>query len=962
MATRSSSFTDKPERAGAGSGIAPGPKRGGLRRLARRAALGTLLIATAVVMIVGALSFADKIESFQPLGIETARQNNNLVVSAATASTELRVGDLILLVNGEQISSRSELAEELRRREVNDVVVLRGQRPLTVQHRLPPLDLDYPYLVLALIATVYLFIGLYTLLRGATRQVYLFQLWCLASAIVYLWTATYPLDDFGQFIYIVDGMARLLLPPLTLHFFLVFPRPLLRGWLSRTIIPFVYLPSAAIAIQQIDMSLMGSAWFGGNVEQKIVLLDRLELLLLVSFAAAAVVALTSHFLRAVEWQEGRQVLWIAIGMTAGYLPFILLYTLPRSFGLEAGELVRVAVAVPLALVPLSFAYAILRYRLWDITIIVRDVTTYTLTLLLGALGFLLLNLLVRRGIPEDFILARQFTAITGGLLIAGLLIPAKQGIGAALQRVHYRGSFGRRRALAHFAQELLHERDLEQLAAGLLRELEETMDLEQSNLFLLEGEHLEPIRIDLHAREDAVKLERIRSETWELDHQRLDGSALPEPELSAEHQLFLHGYRHAFPLTVRDRRIGLVVTGNKEGQVPLTSDDVLLIRQLLNQAALAIENAQLLEQMQRQLLEVMELKQFNEEIIESSPAGIVVFDQTNHVVSANLAFAALVGFERSSLKRQLLSTVLPSDMVPSPMDGIVEVSFVDHQGRERQLQLSCASFHGGNHERLTVLIVHDVTELAELERALEEKERMAALGMMAAGVAHEVNTPLTGISSYAQMLLADTPADDPRRELLEKVERQTFRAARIVNSLLDFARQSEPQAAPIDLDKVLAESADLLAERFVENKVELIWRNHDGAGPCVEGNEGELHQVFTNLILNAIEAIGETGGGEVMIGVEHGSDHVHVNIDDTGPGIQATDIGHIFQPFFSTKTGNGGTGLGLSISHEIIRRHGGDIRAANRAEGGCRFVVSLPRLRAPGSENGQDLADSATTH
>ena len=242
---------------------------------------------------------------------------------------------------------------------------------------------------------------------------------------------------------------------------------------------------------------------------------------------------------------------------------------------------------------------------------------------------------------------------------------------------------------------------------------------------------------------------------------------------------------------------------------------------------------------------------------------------------------------------------------------------------------------------LRVIILQDVSQRVAMENALKEKERLAALGMLAAGVAHEVNTPITGISSYAQMLLDDTPSDDPRRELLEKVEKQTFRAARIVNNLLDFARQPSGERAPVALAPLLNECLMLLKERLHAKNVRLDWQP-PAEDIRVQGNTGELQQVFTNLVINAVDALEE--GGELRVHLEADDRWVWASIEDDGPGIAMQDLDKIFQPFYSTKLSKGGTGLGLSISYNIVRRHNGEIRVVSQRGEGSRFIVELPRL------------------
>jgi hypothetical protein len=231
-----------------------------------------------------------------------------------------------------------------------------------------------------------------------------------------------------------------------------------------------------------------------------------------------------------------------------------------------------------------------------------------------------------------------------------------------------------------------------------------------------------------------------------------------------------------------------------------------------------------------------------------------------------------------------------------------------------------------------------------MENALKDKDRLAALGVLAAGVAHEVNTPLTGISSYAQLLLAETDEGDPRHELLKKVERQTFRASRIVSGLLEFARKPGRERRPVDLAEVVAETAELLRERMSAKGVRFQRVAPEG-GAVVVGSEGELQQVLTNLMLNAIDAMAPQGGGELVARVEVAGERVRVAIEDSGPGIPEDHLATIFEPFFTTKRHQGGTGLGLSICYNIVEQHGGSIAAENRATGGGRFTVDLPRAQ-----------------
>jgi signal transduction histidine kinase len=910
--------------------------------------LGSLLLALAV-SAAGALSVARKVEGFQPVGF-TAEPSGLAwrVAGVDHPATGLAPGDEILLVGGRQVGGEGEFVRELRRQRETDLVVLRGEAMAEIRYRRPALDLDLPYLVLTLIGVAYLGIGFYTLLRDRRRRALLFYLWCLTSAALYLVTpggfSLAPGADGGRvtrLLFWVDELARIALPPLTLHLFLVFPAAF--GGLERLrrTIPFLYLPAAVLLALRLDLVALGGRFlFARGLRAAAATLDRVEALHFVAFAVAAVAVLALRLGRSRDWEQARQVRWIAVGLAGGLLPFAGLYLLPWVVGVSWPEPVTAAAVAPLALVPLTFSWAILRYKLWDLGIIVRDAVATALTLVLGVAGFSLVQLVLSRGLPPEMAGARLVLSFVGGLAIAGLLLPARRGIATGLERLQYRDTFRKRRALADFARDLLFERDLERLSARLVARLEDAVGVDRAQLYFAGREGLVPAGAD-PTLPAPLPFDALGESFWDRDFLRLTGLGLPGSPALPGARLFAAGFRYVFPLNVRGHAVGFALVSYKEGEVPLNSDDLELIRQLLDQAALAIENAQLLERVQVQLDEVHRLQQYNEGIIESSPAGIAVVDGGGRVVSANAAFADLVGVERERLRGQPVEAILPVRPLPEPGGGLVEVSFCDLGDRqERHLQLSAAAFRRGAGEELAILVVHDVSDRVAMESALKRKDRLAALGVLAAGVAHEVNTPITGISSYAQMLLEETPEGDPRRALLEKVERQTFRAARIVNSLLEFARDREGELHPVALAPLVEDCLDLLRGGLARREIEVDWRP-PAVPVAAQGIDGELQQVLTNLILNGADAMAEAGGKlTVRVGAEDG--RALLEVADTGPGIPPDQLDKIFEPFFTTKQARGGTGLGLAISYEIVRRHGGEIRVDSAPGRGARFTVALP--------------------
>ena len=257
----------------------------------------------------------------------------------------------------------------------------------------------------------------------------------------------------------------------------------------------------------------------------------------------------------------------------------------------------------------------------------------------------------------------------------------------------------------------------------------------------------------------------------------------------------------------------------------------------------------------------------------------------------------------------------------------------------------------------TIVILEDITSRVQLEEQLQISEKMASIGLLAAGVAHEVNTPLTGISSFTQMLLEGADPDDPRTKLLEKIERQTFRAAKIVNGLLNLARPPQIDVGPIDLHAVIADVLSLLEHQFRNGNLQ-VRKDFATEALVVLAVEHKLQQVFLNLFLNARDAMPKGGWLSITTRIEGGQ--ASVEVGDTGAGIQPENLSRIYDPFFTTKPIGQGTGLGLSITYGIVREHGGVITCESAEGKGTVFRLLFPLAQDAASlrATGRDAADT----
>jgi PAS domain S-box-containing protein len=240
--------------------------------------------------------------------------------------------------------------------------------------------------------------------------------------------------------------------------------------------------------------------------------------------------------------------------------------------------------------------------------------------------------------------------------------------------------------------------------------------------------------------------------------------------------------------------------------------------------------------------------------------------------------------------------------------------------------------------------VSERIEAAEREKQLQSElnlsGRLASVGELAAGVAHEINNPLTGIIGFSERLLRKS-SDEKMTTDLKRIHSEAQRAAKVVQNLLTFARQREPRKEPVDVNEILAESLELREYELKQLGIQVV--THFADLPGISADYYQLEQVFVNLIINAEQAITTSGkGNRLNIASGEMDGYIVVTVADNGPGIQPRDLKKVFDPFFTTRGDEGGTGLGLSICHGIIEEHGGRISVASEPDEGTTFTISLP--------------------
>jgi PAS domain S-box-containing protein len=832
---------------------------------------------------------------------------------------------------------------------------------------LPDMARYFQYVV----GIVYLAVGLFVYFRrgGAPRSVH-FYLLCLLSFVFSTFHYTGKLNNFDKVIYWGNVVAGALAPALFLHFTLAFPEK--ARWLrGRMRSQLLYLPALVLIGLYVAVAF-GFAHVEPQLEARWIL-DRGWLLIFCASYLIGGAVLALRVRAAEDPIVRRQLTWLRNGAIAGVLPFTAMYVVPYVAGVVPTQWMSLSILF-LILVPLTWAWAILRYRLMDVDIIFQQGYVYTLATLC-VLG-------VFYGLLFSFSKAGDLsgTALVALVLIATFIFqPIRNWMQEVLDRhIFYRDRYNYRQTLIEFARELGTQTDTDAMLESVADRLINTLFIRQVAFFLWDDARQQFRMHSLSGRSgrlhhyqpaDDLDLSFLTPQPGGrpyLFFERTRGllnavsSQLPTSIRRAVSELQLTYY---LPCNARGRTIAWLGVSRTEDDDFLSSDDVELLLTLAGYVGIAIENANLYRSLERKAEEFERLKEYSENIVESINVGVLAVDLEDRVESWNSQIEHLCGVPRENAMGRRLCELFPEELCDQfellrGEPGVHHLAKVSlKEPRETIVNVAIAPLVSKEGERIGRLIIFDdITDRDELERRLVQADKLSSIGLLAAGVAHEVNTPLAVISTYAQMLAKQINGDEKKAALLEKISKQTFRASEIVNSLLNFSRTWPVEFVDVDLNKTVREAVNLVDHQLEKAGVRIEMRLQDPLPP-IRGHSGKLQQVLLNLILNARDAM--EGGGQLTVETEERDGTVHLTVSDTGSGISAENLQRIFDPFFTTKGATKkGTGLGLSVSYGIIREHGGDIEVRSVVGHGTRFDLEFP-LRRPLTETAAEAVRSA---
>jgi two-component system NtrC family sensor kinase len=928
-------------------------------------AIAVVLVCLALVNVASVSTWRGELED----GVLWRTVGANLVAvevakDSAGDRAGIQPGDVLLLVDAREVTSAQDVVARVAAREGRSIgyVIQRqsSEQPVAVTLQPMPLTQRGLYYPLALVGIFSLFIGSTVRLRRPSDPATLHFFWLSVAFFgVFAFHASGKFDRLDYFFWWSDVVAALALPPMFLHFALVFPdRP--QPWVAtdagRATVPLFYVP--AFLLGGARVALMLGAQQGS---QSILTFERLERVEY-AYLGACLIGGLALMMRALSRLRSitarRQLRWIVWGSAVGAVPFVLVYILPYLWRHGRPIAGTEYTAVLLGCIPLAFASAVVRYRLMDIEVIIKKTLVGAAVVLVLALIYRGVFLVVSMFAGSDP--NSRFWALFATLVVALVYPRLKGAVQAALDRVYYRDRYDYRKALVTFARELNSDLDLDRLSTRLVTRVRDTLAVDKIALFLSSTDEggdfvgvtslgLEPAVTPRIGRGSSLGA-RLASHHSVLIDDPLPLRRLSGDEASAWREAGLHYF---VPCVAKDVTIGVLALGRKVDAEPLSSEDVALLGAVAGQAATALENARLYGELRIKADEIERLRQFGDSVVESLSDGLLVVDLDDRVMRWNRRLESLIGLERGRAVGRRLPAIFDKVFLDSlyaarrdAPDGVtlyrMSLASSHTTAAKGPLLVNAAIAPLQTTEGVKagwIIVLEDITDRANLEEQLRLSEKMAAIGLLAAGVAHEVNTPLTGISSFTQMLLERAEPDDPRTQLLEKIERQTFRAAKIVNSLLNLARPTHGETRHVDINAVINDVWSLLEHQFKTSRIQ-VRKELASPAPIVQGVEYKLQQVFLNLFLNARDAMPKGGWLSVSTRVEGGQ--AVIELADTGVGIPAEHLARIYDPFFTTKPEGRGTGLGLSVTYGIVQEHGGALSCESVPGQGTRFRLVLP--------------------
>ena len=952
-----------------------------------------LLIAAALLVAAGALNFVQRVKLVPPPtdGITWVDTEAGVVAQAVApdssgARASILPGDILRGIS-EDDKSYDDIDQAWKVQVYLEETGVGGELHYLIERPSYPPETRFYYadlynldavphwtprtLYINLIGLVYLLIGLFVLFKQGGRAPFVlhFATLCLAAFVFHFYEPIGRYKDLDLAVAFLRNAAFIIFTPLFLHFCALYP---VRHHLSpgrRWLTGLLYAPAMILIVIASLVFFPPSSWRFAPSENFINWFYKASFIHFILGLVAGGALLARTYVQNKTAVVRQQLKWVVWGSILAITPFTLLYAIGYVFGRQSDHWLTDVAVLPLILIPLAFGYSVVRYRLMDVELVVRRVAVYALStlaiaLMIGAVIYLVgvraLSMLGGEATPGEITLSAIITVLAMAVIVM-VAAPIKNFLQERVDRLFYGERYDLRNGLLDFGRTISATTTLEPLLNALVSRLQQVLGVERVAIFIEDAREPAGYRVARVAGLSSAVIvppdfrEMIRTRSAETGVVRADDLDLV-PQTTGFVRRALHYY---VPCVVRGRMVAVIGLGRSADGALLSSEDVEILRTVSGYVAVAIENSLLYQEQQERAAELELLKEFNESIVESINIGLLAVDFEGRVTACNSALEEMLGMHRQEAVGQLVEDLFAEDFAETlqqvlgnakwqltELRHIYKLHTATRDNRSLVLNIALAPLRSDSQGRTGALVVlEDVTARTRLEEQLQQREKLSSIGLLAAGVAHEVNTPLTGVSSYTQMLLGMLPETDPKHTLLQKVRRQADRASNIVNNLLNFSRTgSLDEFHELDIARVLDDTLQLLEPQLRRSQIEIV-RHYQPDLPKVFGSAGKLQQVFTNLILNARDAILE--GGEITLtALSDNDDVLIVEVADTGIGIAPENVAKIYDPFYTTKGVGRGTGLGLAVTYGIVQEHSGHIRVESTPGKGTTFSITLPTANA----------------
>ena len=856
----------------------------------------------------------------------------------------VKKGDLLISADQFLVKSIIDLKRVIKLKKYLIYDIERNGRLLNIGIEISKKYTEFSYYILAFIGIITLLLTLRvynatlkkeTLIKNPS--LFYFLGLTFSGFLIFSPTGTYKLADFLYFL--LDKVSFIYFPALLLIYSLYLPtRSIIIKKFNSKFINFViiFIPSLILLL---DLFFLINSVLKPIPEQLIFNINhfrRISFNYFSVFIIFSIISFSHTNLKLILKKKNTKFILPLAGILISLIPFLIFNLI---FKIPYNTFVSNLSLFLLILLPISLLYFLTSRKFTDVEEIIKKTVSISSIFLFifGIYFFLGINI-------EKNKLVGIFWSIAA-ILTAGLLFkPIENTIQKYVDKIFFSRSFTFKRRLKSFTQSIVTERDLETLSENLIEVINKGLKLKSSslviyikkNVFYLYPQKKRIVLTKSFINELSLSdflifnYERDFKNRFEKDYQKLKK----------------YDYFQFLPLSSQDELIGFIAFGKKEDNTYLSIDDWELLNSISNSISIAVENALLYSELENQLSELNLLKEFNESIIENINLGIVVLDNMHIIKTWNTFMEYKFRILKENAINNKAYNILGSDIwtkIYTKDKGFVQANevSVNFGNYEIIFDISFSPLKDNRgHSIGTILVFEDITEKILIQDKLITAEKMASIGMLSAGIAHEINTPLTGISSYCQFIL-DYPDNSENIQLIKKIQDQVIRANKIVRTLLDFSRQKGEQPMELDVSKLIDESLALIEHKLKKSNIKII--KNINVKSRIFGFSTRLQQLFINLLINSADAMDKEENIIKINGFEK-YEEIHIEIIDNGKGIDKNQINKIFEPFFTTKEQGKGTGLGLSISYNIVKEHYGDISVFSEVEKGTKFEIVLPLI------------------